>query len=90
MRSIFDILRDMMQGKSAMKIKDRQRHREERDSKSRHELKMIKHLETVADVFKKSAERVGKTGEKEWMNTLRQQSIVIEEVIAASNLRGSR
>lgn len=34
------------------------------------ELKMIKNLEILVDVLKKGAERVGKTGEKEWKDVV--------------------
>jgi hypothetical protein len=37
-------------------------------------------LEIVIDIMRKAADKVGKTGEREWKDVLEQQSYVIEEV----------
>ena len=38
-------------------------------------------MEIVIDVFRKAADKVGKTGEREWKDVLEQQSYVLEEVV---------
>ena len=51
------------------------------DTQSISEIKLIKNIEIVIDVFRKSADKVGKTGEKEWKDVIEQQSYVLDEVI---------
>jgi hypothetical protein len=45
------------------------------------ELKLVKNLEIVVDVFKKAAEKVARTGETEWRDVIEQQGYVLEEVL---------
>ena len=50
--------------------------------KSENETKILKNIEIVIDVFKKSAEKIGKIGERDWREVLEQQSYVLEELVS--------
>jgi len=45
------------------------------------EIKLIKNVEIVIDVFRKAAEKVARTGETEWRDVIEQQGYVLEEVL---------
>ena len=48
------------------------------------ERKLVKNLEISIDVFQRAAEKLGKTGEREWQEVLNQQCVILEQLIQVS------
>ena len=80
-RSLFDILREVqINSQNKLESKDL-KIAEVKENKSDNEAKIVKNLEIIIDVFKKSSEKIGKIGEREWREVLEQQTYVLEELI---------
>ena len=71
-RGLFDVMRDVLKSTSTKSIKKDEVISEIKESKTDSELKMVKNLEIVIDVFKKAAERIGKVGERDWREVIEQ------------------
>ena len=71
-RSLFDVLRDVHTKKIKVIASQSDQIRDTQDNKSEGELKLIKNVEIVADVFRKAAEKVAKMGEREWKEVIEQ------------------
>ena len=81
-RSLFDILREVqVNSQNKLESKDA-KIVEVQENKSDNEAKIVKNLEIVIEVFKKSSEKIGKVGEREWREVLEQQTYVLEELIS--------
>lgn len=89
-RSLFDVLREVMGNKEACKKNEDYKIQEARESQTKGEMKMVKNIEIVIDVFKKAAEKVGKIGEREWMLTIEQQAAVLEEIVTIHSKQGDQ
>ena len=81
-RSLFDVLREVqVNSQNKLQSKDA-KIVEVIENKSDNEAKIVKNLEIVIEVFKKSSEKIGKVGEREWREVLEQQTYVLEELIS--------
>ena len=69
-RSLFDILRDLMKARNSEKSRQEELFKSTQELASVNEQKLVKHLEIAIDVFRKAADKVGKTGEREWKDVL--------------------
>ena len=72
MRSLFDILREVQARKRKVIANQSDQIRETQENQSEGELKLVKNVEIVADVFRKAAEKVAKMGEREWKEVMEQ------------------
>ena len=77
-RCLFDILRDVMKSRTKQ---NEQINSQNQKEQSERELSLVKHLEIAIDVFKRSSQKVGKTGEREWQQVIDQQCYVLEELL---------
>jgi len=71
-RSLFDVLRDIIQGVGAKTARKDEVITEIKEAKTDNEIKFVKNVEIVIDVFKKAAEKIGKVGERDWREVLEQ------------------
>ena len=53
-----------------------------REEKGSQEIRLIKNIEIVIEVFKKASERLGRLGKRDWKEVLEQQSYILEELVA--------
>jgi len=81
-RSLFDVMRDVLKSTQVQSMKKDEAITEIQESKADSQIKMVKNVEIVIDVFKKAAEKVGKVGERDWREVIEQQSYVLEELIS--------
>ena len=81
MRSLFDVLREVMKDTSSKQSRQSQDIKEAKQDRSEGESRIIKNLEIIKDVFKKGAEKMEKLGEREWREVIDQQIYAIEETV---------
>lgn len=80
-RSLFDVLRKTLKDKQNEPAQAHARVDLNREQKER---KLVKNLEISIDVFQRAAEKLGKTGEREWQEVLNQQCVILEQLIQVS------
>lgn len=69
-RGVFDVLREVMKEKASQTSKHSQQVKDFEVGVQQNELKMVKNLEIVVDVFRRAAGKVAKTGEREWKDVI--------------------
>ena len=81
-RSLFDVMREVLQNTSSKAVKKDEVITEIKESRTDNEIKFIKNVEIVIDVFKKAGEKTGKAGERDWREVIEQQTYVLEELVS--------
>jgi len=80
-KGLFDVIRDVQMNLQSTSKKREELVAEIKEHKGDNEQKLVKNIEIVMDVFRKSVDKVARVGEKEWKEVIDQQVYVLEELL---------